>query len=328
MIAYSLYRPFPQRSLGVVDLLRFGLRKGGSDLWMIIVMGVLGGLLALVVPIATGLLFNRFIPASDGGGVVQVAVAMLLSVGAITAFQLTRSIAVARLGARMDLSLEAAVWDRLLGLPVPFFRDYSSGDLALRATSIERDAACAQRGRHHSSARRCVLRLQLRTALRLRRSLGAGGDRAAGGRTVTRFGDARGSGPRPPQGQRGPWSPDWPRVRDAQRHLEAARGRGRGEGVLGMGTVRAWSIWAAGRSGRCPGQRGVCRAAARGPAGDLPARRQRHGSHRRYVPRLQRCIDAGHHGGRAARNVAVGGRPDRSAVRAGQADPRHAARGR
>jgi len=136
VIAYSLYRPFPQRSLGVVDLLRFGLRKGGSDLWMIIVMGVLGGLLALVVPIATGLLFNRFIPASDGGGVVQVAIAMLLSVGAITAFQLTRSIAVARLGARMDLSLEAAVWDRLLGLPVPFFRDYSSGDLALRATSI------------------------------------------------------------------------------------------------------------------------------------------------------------------------------------------------
>ena len=56
VIAYSLYRPFPQRSLGVVDLLRFGLRKGGGDLWMIIVMGVLGGLLALVVPIATGLL--------------------------------------------------------------------------------------------------------------------------------------------------------------------------------------------------------------------------------------------------------------------------------
>ena len=99
-------------------------------------MGVLGGLLALGRADRHRAPFNRFIPASDGGGVVQVAVAMLLSVGAITAFQLTRSIAVARLGARMDLSLEAAVWDRLLGLPVPFFRDYSSGDLALRATSI------------------------------------------------------------------------------------------------------------------------------------------------------------------------------------------------
>ena len=93
-------------------------------------MGVLGGLLALVVPIATGLLFNTFIPESDHGGVVQVAVAMAASVLAITAFQLTRSIAVARLGARLDQSLEAAVWDRLLDLPVPFFRDYSSGDLA------------------------------------------------------------------------------------------------------------------------------------------------------------------------------------------------------
>lgn len=135
-VAYTIYRPFPPRALGVGDLLRFGLRGGRRDIATIVVMGVLGGLLALVVPIATGLLFTTFIPGSDHGGVVQVALAMAASVLAITAFQLTRSIAVARLGARLDQSLEAAVWDRLLDLPVPFFRDYSSGDLALRATSI------------------------------------------------------------------------------------------------------------------------------------------------------------------------------------------------
>ncbi len=135
-VAFAMYRPFPARPLGVGDLVRFGLRGGHRDVVTIVVMGILGGLLALVVPIATGLLFNRFIPGSDHGGVVQVAVAMGASVLAITAFQLTRSIAVARLGAHLDLSLEAAVWDRILDLPAPFFRDYSSGDLAMRATSI------------------------------------------------------------------------------------------------------------------------------------------------------------------------------------------------
>jgi NHLM bacteriocin system ABC transporter ATP-binding protein len=134
--AYMFYRPFPERALGVGDLLRFGLRGSGVDLWTVVVTGLLGGLLALVVPIATSLLFDRYIPAADAGGVAQVAVALVASVLAIAAFQVTRGLAVARLGARMDLSLEAAVWDRLLDLPAPFFRSYSSGDLALRATGI------------------------------------------------------------------------------------------------------------------------------------------------------------------------------------------------
>jgi NHLM bacteriocin system ABC transporter ATP-binding protein len=135
-VAYTMYRPFPERTLGVRDLLRFGLRGSGADLWTVLLTGLLGGLLALVVPIATSLLFDRFIPAADAGGVAQVAFALVASAFAIAAFQLTRALAVARLGARMDLSLEAAIWDRLLDLPAPFFREYSSGDLALRATGI------------------------------------------------------------------------------------------------------------------------------------------------------------------------------------------------
>jgi ATP-binding cassette subfamily C protein len=36
----------------------------------------------------------------------------------------------------MDAAVQAAVWDRLLSLPVPFFREYSSGDLAMRSLGI------------------------------------------------------------------------------------------------------------------------------------------------------------------------------------------------
>jgi NHLM bacteriocin system ABC transporter ATP-binding protein len=41
-----------------------------------------------------------------------------------------------RIEGRMDLSIQAAVWDRLLALPVPFFRDFTAGDLAMRANGI------------------------------------------------------------------------------------------------------------------------------------------------------------------------------------------------
>ena len=37
----------------------------------------------------------------------------------------------------MGSSLQAAVWDRLLRLPIPFFRRYTSGDLADRSLGIE-----------------------------------------------------------------------------------------------------------------------------------------------------------------------------------------------
>ncbi len=134
--AHTLYRPFPARPLTALDLVRFGTRSGAGDIATIVAMGLLGGLLALVVPLASGALFNHFIPDRDLRGVVPIALAMLASVVATAVFQVVRSIAVARLGARMDEQLEAAVWDRLLSLPVTFFRQYASGDLAVRATSI------------------------------------------------------------------------------------------------------------------------------------------------------------------------------------------------
>ncbi len=51
-------------------------------------------------------------------------------------FQLTRSIAVLRLGGKADGRVQAAVWDRLLSLPVTFFRRYTVGDLANRSLGV------------------------------------------------------------------------------------------------------------------------------------------------------------------------------------------------
>src|SRR5437762_12701227 len=51
-------------------------------------------------------------------------------------FMLARSFAMLRLEGKLDASLQSAVWDRLLSLPVPFFREFTSGDLALRSLGI------------------------------------------------------------------------------------------------------------------------------------------------------------------------------------------------
>lgn len=52
-------------------------------------------------------------------------------------FEITRSIAILRFEGKMDRDVQSALWDRLLSLPVPFFKKYTAGDLANRSLGID-----------------------------------------------------------------------------------------------------------------------------------------------------------------------------------------------
>jgi ATP-binding cassette subfamily C protein len=134
--AHSFYRPLPDHLLGWRDVLRFGLYDTWRDLAMVLWMGLAGGLLAIAVPIATGFLFDAVIPNEDRTQLFLLTGVLLAGAVAGALFQLTRGIAVLRLESRLDASVQAAVWDRLLQLPAPFFRSYTAGDLSARALGI------------------------------------------------------------------------------------------------------------------------------------------------------------------------------------------------
>lgn len=135
--AFMFYAPLPSRPLSLGDLLRAALRDRRRDLATIVLMGVAGGLLGMVVPIVTGRIFGGAIPAADRSRLVQLILALILAALAAAVFQVTRSIAVLRLGGKMDGSVQAAVWDRLLTLPVTFFRRFTVGDLASRSLGLD-----------------------------------------------------------------------------------------------------------------------------------------------------------------------------------------------
>jgi ATP-binding cassette subfamily C protein len=122
--------------LGVRDLLVFGMRGAAADLTTILMMGIASGLLAVLLPVAMGITFDSIIPGADRSGLLAVSVFLGIAAVASALFELTRNFAVLRLEGRMDAAMQAAVWDRLLQLPVPFFRDYTAGDLAMRSLAI------------------------------------------------------------------------------------------------------------------------------------------------------------------------------------------------
>ncbi|MSU36752.1 MAG: NHLP bacteriocin export ABC transporter permease/ATPase subunit [Pedosphaera sp.] len=134
--AFSFYRPFPDRALSVIEVCKFGLQDVQADLKMVLMMGVCGGVISMIMPIFTGIIFDSVIPSAARSQLGYFALALVVGCFASVIFNVTRGIAMLRLEAKSDASIQGAVWDRLLRLPLPFFRNYTAGDLAMRADGI------------------------------------------------------------------------------------------------------------------------------------------------------------------------------------------------
>lgn len=134
--AHMFYRPFPAKALTVTDLLKYALRGSYRDVGVVLGLGLLGGLLGLLIPIMTGVIVDSIIPTASRGQLFQISMILLVSVCAIFIFDVTKTIATVRIEGRMDAHTQSAIMDRLLSLPVPFFRRFTAGDLANRSIGI------------------------------------------------------------------------------------------------------------------------------------------------------------------------------------------------
>jgi len=134
----SFYRPFPDGLLNGWNLIKFGTRGLRPEFITIALMGVGLGLLGLVTPFFTRQIFDNVIPGAERGQLFQMVGGMVAAAIGVIAFEVTRAIAVLRIEGKMDYSVQAAMWDRLLSLPLNFFRNFSAGDLANRAYGIDK----------------------------------------------------------------------------------------------------------------------------------------------------------------------------------------------
>ena len=135
--AVMFYRPLPAHALHLLDLVRHVGMSVGPDVVIIFIMGLLAGLVGVVTPYVMGVVFDQVIPEAARTDLAFLAMGLFVVALSTALFSLTRGYALLRFEGKIDLSLQAAIWDRILSLPVPFFRNYTSGDLVLRAMSIE-----------------------------------------------------------------------------------------------------------------------------------------------------------------------------------------------
>jgi NHLM bacteriocin system ABC transporter ATP-binding protein len=135
--AVSFYAPLPAKKLNAWDLVKFGVRESKKDLWTILGMGVLVGLLGMVTPYFSGQIFDAIIPSADRAQLFQFTIGLIAAALGTFAFELVKAISVLRLEGQMDYTVQAGIMDRLLDLPSTFFREYTAGDLADRALGVD-----------------------------------------------------------------------------------------------------------------------------------------------------------------------------------------------
>ncbi|MCF2147137.1 NHLP bacteriocin export ABC transporter permease/ATPase subunit [Desmonostoc muscorum LEGE 12446] len=135
-VAYMFYRSLPDKALQAIDIIQFTLQGHNQGLLLIIFSGIAVTLLGMITPYATSIIIDNAIPDSDRGLLLQIGLGLLVATLGTALFQLAQGFALLRMESAGDASTQAAVWDRLLNLPVSFFRQYTTGDLLSRITSV------------------------------------------------------------------------------------------------------------------------------------------------------------------------------------------------
>lgn len=136
--AHTFYVPLAERAVTALDLIVFSLKAcSGKDLVKIPLIGIAVGILGLLVPIATGVIFDSIIPGAERRQLFHISLVLFAMAFSTGLFEAAKGLAILRTETKISAVTQAGIWDRILSLPVSFFRRYLAGDLAVRSLGIE-----------------------------------------------------------------------------------------------------------------------------------------------------------------------------------------------
>jgi NHLM bacteriocin system ABC transporter ATP-binding protein len=136
--AYQFYRPLPNIISHPWEIFQFAIKGLEKNIGGIFLVGIIGTLLGMIVPQATGLLVDRAIGDRDLSLLWQLGLGLLAMALGKTTFDLSQGLIALRVETVSSSVLQLGIWDKLLRLSPTFFRKYASGDLLDRTLSIKK----------------------------------------------------------------------------------------------------------------------------------------------------------------------------------------------
>lgn len=135
--AICFYKPLPQKSLGIPDLMLYMFST--LNVWDFVLIGIATlavTVIGMLVPYLNNLIFDQVIPAKQMNLILPMATAFLGVTVSSTLIGIVKSIIEERLSTKTNVAVQAASMMRVLSLPADFFRTYDSGELNVRVNSI------------------------------------------------------------------------------------------------------------------------------------------------------------------------------------------------
>jgi NHLM bacteriocin system ABC transporter ATP-binding protein len=135
-LAFVFFNSLPERKISNKEVVKFCLLKSKSDILSLIGTGVGSIFLALYIPFANSMIFGRIIPLLDNNLLYQVGAGLFVFAICSSIFSFVTNFTSLRIQSWVNARLQTAIWDKLLNLPISFFRKYTIGDLVRRVYSI------------------------------------------------------------------------------------------------------------------------------------------------------------------------------------------------
>ncbi len=145
--AVSLYKKFPQGKLTLRDLLIFRLSQGlPRDYFFLALLSMAVSALALLAPVMTRILTGEVVNRGSMTMLLGIGFCMMAVSLASAITKMIQSLLSHGIEAKGRVITEAAAYDRLLDLPLSFFRDHPSGELMQRLSAVSECTDAIARG--------------------------------------------------------------------------------------------------------------------------------------------------------------------------------------
>ena len=135
--AYCFYKPFPQRKLGIPDLMIYMKNcLSVNDIAIIAISTLAVTGVGMLMPRITKALTGPVISSGSKSVLIGIAICMLCTAIASQLIGSVNSMLNSRVQTKTTLGVQAAMMMRVMSLPANFFRKYSSGELTSRSQSV------------------------------------------------------------------------------------------------------------------------------------------------------------------------------------------------
>ncbi len=135
--AYCFYKPLPLKKLSVKDLFTYIFEcLSAGDIFFILMVTLIITMVGKLMPRFSSLMTGFIVQRGDTSLLWGTAIFMVITLVASELFSISRDLIMNRIESKASLFVEAAMMMRLMSLPVPFFRQYSSGELSSRSQAV------------------------------------------------------------------------------------------------------------------------------------------------------------------------------------------------